>query len=269
MDNPAEAIERAALEDLHAAASPELRRRLGLEARDQGGAFVSVAAALPASAIVVNRALGLGLAAPASEETVDAIVATYRAAGAARYFVHLHPDARPAEIGAWLEARGLERTRGWQKFVRGHEPVPEPATDLAIREVGPEHARDFAAIVCDAFDLGEAAVPWLAALPGRARWHVFMSFEGETPAGAGALFLEGDRAWTDFGATAPAFRRRGSQSALLRRRLRFALDRGCREIFTCTGEEVPGDPQHSYANILKAGFREDYLRANHAPPKAG
>lgn len=267
MHNPAEEIERAALEDLHAAAPPELRERLGLEGRAVGAAFVSVAAALPASAIVLNRALGVGLAAPETGETVDAILGTYRAAGARRYFVNVHPDARPAELGAWLEARGLERTRGWQKFVRGREPVPKPTTDLAIREVGPEHADAFATIVCDAFDLGQAAVPWLATLPGRARWHVFMSFEGETPAGAGALFIDGDRAWTDFGATAPAFRRRGSQSAVLGRRLEFALDRGCREIFTCTGEDVPGDPQHSYANILKAGFREDYLRANYAPPK--
>lgn len=267
MPHPAEEIERAALEDLHAAAPAEVRAALGLEARRIGAASVSIAAALPASAVVVNRALGAGVDAPETEETVAAIVDAFRAAGAARWFVHVHPEARPAEIPAWLEARGLERTRGWMKFVRGTEPVPEPATDLAIREVGPEWAEAFARIVCDAFDLGQAAEPWLAALPGRDRWHVFMSFEGDTPAGAGALFIDGDRAWTDFGATAPAFRRRGSQSALLRARLRLALDRGCHAIHTCTGEEVPGDPQHSYANILKTGFREDYARANYAPPK--
>ncbi len=215
------------------------------------------------------------MAAPAREADAEAIVAAYRDAGVARYFVHLHPEARPDGIATWLEARGLARARGWQKFefvrafLRAREPVPEPATDLAIRRIGPEHAEAFGAIVCDAFDLGEAAVPWLAALPGRERWHCFMSFEGDTPAGAGALFIDGGRGWTDFGATAPAFRRRGSQSALLAARLRFALDAGCTAIHTCTGEAVPDDPQHSYANILKAGFREDYLRANLAPPKAG
>jgi hypothetical protein len=40
---------------------------------------------------------------------------------------------------------------------------------------------------------------------------------------------------------------------------------GCRKIFTCTGVSVPGDPQHSYNNILKAGFKEDYIRENYAP----
>lgn len=269
MDHRAEEIERAALADLHAAAPPELRARLGLKGREIGQAFVSVAAALPASAIVVNRALGAGLGAAETEATVEEMLGVYRRAGVGRFFVHVHPEARPAGLAGWLEARGLERARGWQKFVRGREPVPEPATDLAIREVGPEHGSAFAAIVADAFDLGEAAVPWLAALPGRPRWHVFMSFEGEAPAGAGALFIDGEAGWTDFGATAPAFRRRGSQAALLCHRVRFALERGCRALYTCTGEAVPGDPQHSYANILKAGFREDYLRANYAPPRQG
>ena len=94
-----------------------------------------------------------------------------------------------------------------------------------------------------------------------------MTFDGEVPAGTGALFIDGKLAWTDFGATAPGFRQRGSQSALLRHRVQFALDRGCRQVFTCTGESVPGDPQHSYSNILKAGFKEDYVRPNYAPPK--
>lgn len=47
-----------------------------------------------------------------------------------------------------------------------------------------------------------------------------------------------------------------------------ALDLGCREMYTCTGEAVPGDPQHSFKNIAKAGFTETYVRDNYAPPKA-
>jgi hypothetical protein len=33
-------------------------------------------------------------------------------------------------------------------------------------------------------------------------------------------------------------------------------------VITETGEAVPGDAQHSYKNILKAGFRELYSRKN-------
>ncbi len=267
MQSLAEEIERAALEDLHDAAPPELRASLGIESRIIGSAFVSIASALPASAIVINRAIGLGIQAPETEDTIREIVEMYRAAGVTRYFVQVHPDAQPRQIGDWLRECGLERARGWQKFCRGRDPVPEPRTDLTIREIGPSDGAASAAILSDAFDLGDEARPWLARLPARDRWHIFMTFDGEAPAGTGALFIDGDIAWTDFGATAPAFRRRGSQTALLRHRVQFALDHGCRQIFTCTGEAVPGDPQHSYSNILKAGFKEEYVRLNYAPPR--
>jgi len=267
MLHPAEELERAALEDLHTAATPELRRRLGIEGLAIGGAFVSIAAALPASAIVINRAIGIGLEAPESEATIGEIVDAYARAGIARYFIQLHPEAKPRQIADWLRARGLEKARGWQKFSRGREAVPAARTDLAIREIGPADAEASAMILSDAFDLGDQARPWLASMPGRKRWHVFMSFDGDQPAGTGALFIDGDAGWIDFGATAPHYRLRGSQSALLRHRLQYALDHGCSRLFTCTGEEVPGDPQHSYSNILKAGFREGYVRLNYAPPR--
>ncbi len=265
MQSSAEEIERAALEDLHEAATPELRASLGIDSRTIGSAFVSMARALPTSAIVINRAIGLGVRTPETEDTIREIVAAYRSAGVARYFVQVHPDARPQQLGGWLLEHGLERARGWQKFSRGRDPVPDPRTDLTIREIGASHGAEMAAILSDAFDLGDRARPWLARLPARDRWRIFMTFDGDSPAGTGALFIDGDLAWTDFGATAPAFRQRGSQSALLRHRVQYALDRGCRQVFTCTGEAVPGDPQHSYSNILKAGFKEDYVRPNYAP----
>ncbi len=267
MEFEAEALERAALADLQAAATPQLVEDLKLRALSIGSALVSIAGGLPASAIVINRAIGLGLSAPETEDSVGALVAANRGAGIGRYFVQRHPAAQPAQLVDWLVSAGLQKVRGWQKFGRGREAAPIIETDLGIEQIGPEHGAAFGRIVCDAFDLGDEAVPWLAQLPGRPGWHVFMSFDGDAPAGAGTVFIEDGLAWFDFGATAPAHRRRGSQSALLARRVQHALDLGCRRLFTCTGEDVPGDPQHSYKNILRAGFREDYLRENYAPPK--
>ena len=267
MDFEAEDIERAALADLQAAATPQLVDELRLQALSIGAGLVSLAGGLPASAIVINRAIGLGLSRPETEDSVGKMVAAYRDAGVQRYFVQRHPVAQPAELADWLVAAGLQKVRGWQKFSRGRDAAPRVETDLRIERVGPERGAAFGRIVCDAFDLGQDAAPWLARLPGRPGWQVFMTFDGERPAGAGSLFIQDGLAWFDFGATAPAYRRRGSQSALLARRVQHALDAGCRKLFTCTGEDVPGDPQHSYRNILKAGFQEDYLRENYAPPK--
>lgn len=262
-----EEIERLALEDLHAAATPQLRAKLGIKGQVIGGGFVSVAARLPASAIVINRAIGLGLGARESEETVRQVIEAYTQPGIARFFVQVHPEAQPAALPRMLEAQGLQKARGWQKFARGRDPVSAHRTDLRVKLIDSEHAAASAKIACDGFDLGDIAQPWLALLPTCDRWHVFMAFDGDQPAGTGAIFIDGDIAWTDFGATAPAFRKRGAQFALLAARITFALDHGCKQIFTCTGEDVPGDPQHSYSNIVRCGFKETYVRANYAPPR--
>jgi GNAT superfamily N-acetyltransferase len=262
-----EALERAALEDVYRAAPAGVAERLGIRPCNSGAAFVGLAGGLPASAIVLNRTIGLGLGTPASEASVREIVAAYAAAGIARYFVHCHPRSAPERLPAWLRAAGLEKARSWQKFERPPEPPAMASTDLEIRQVGREHGEDFARIACHAFDLGGVAVPWLAELPGRPDWHVFMSFAGDAPAGTGAIFVRDGLAWFDFAATAPEFRRRGSQGALLARRIRHALALGCRKLLTCTGKAVPGDPQHSYRNLLKAGFRETCVRENYAPPR--
>lgn len=263
-----EAVERAALEDMVAAAPGDLATRLGIEGVEVGTAYVSLAAGLPASAVVANRTIGLGLGRPARREEVAEIVRRYREAGVARYFLHLHPDARPAEIAQWCEAEGLEQARAWVKFARGREAPPEAPSDLEIRLAGPAEAPVIGAIVADAFDLGPEAAPWLAALVGRPGWRIYAGMDGDTPVGSGAMFVRDGVAYLDWGATAPAARGRGCQSAILRARVLDALDLGCDVIATETGVEVPGDPQHSYSNILRAGFRPEVTRANLAPPRA-
>ena len=104
-----------------------------------------------------------------------------------------------------------------------------------------------------------------AGLANDDRWYLFVSYEGDTPAGAGSLFIDGNVGWLEWGATDPNFRRRGSQAAIMAARLSLAAEQGCDYVFTETGEAVEGDPQHSYKNILKAGFEESVLRLNYAP----
>jgi GNAT superfamily N-acetyltransferase len=260
-----EDIERAELVDLHAGPPAALRDRLGLRLEEVGGALVSVAAAVPS--ILINRTVGLGLHETASPETVGRIVDRYRAAGIARYFVQLVPDARPPELRDVLSAAGLEKARGWMKFIRGPAPAPDVTSPLAVRKIGPERASDFARIAVAGFDLPEAAEPLIAALISRPGWHLYMSFLGDTPAGTGAMLVQGGVAHLDWGVTHPDFRRRGGQSAVLAERIRDAIAMGCDLLVTTTGEAVPGDPQHSYGNILRAGFEEAYLRENWAPPR--
>ena len=260
-----ERMERAMISELHAAAPDAVREALGLSLETVEGADAAVATGDPS--ILLNRAIGLGVEAPASPEAPAALKAHYAAAGIGRYFAHVHPEAEPAELCTWLEAEGFTPYRRWAKFARGREAPPTPDSDLRVERIGPEHARDFGRIVAGGFDLTEAAGAALGPLTDRSGWHLYMTFAGDVPAGTGALYVRDDVGWLDFGATDPTHRRRGSQRALLARRIADALDLGCRILFTETGEAVEGDPQHSYHNIEWAGFRPVVLRDNYVPSR--
>lgn len=262
---PAERLERLALEELHAAAPAPVRERLGLRTAVVGTALCSVAE--HDANILLNRVIGLGVGAPAERENVEQILEVYRRSGGHRFFLHRHHEARPPELVDWLVEAGLEKTRGWMKFERGVEPPPHVETTLRVERIGPEHASDFGRIVATGFDMTGAAGEVIARLNGRPGWHQFMTFDGDTPAGTGVLFVNGELGWLDMGATLPDFRGRRSQQAIMAERIRHAAGLGCRTLYTTTGEEVPGDPQLSYANILKLGFHESYLRENYAPPR--
>lgn len=258
-----EAIESEALAELHRAAPATSRAEMGLRLEEFDG--IRVSAATHGCNIVVNRAIGLGLSTPATAKHIRRIRSIYEEAGVSRYFVHLSPEGQPEPLTELAEELGLVRDRAWMKFARSDIPVAQRITELEIREIGPEHADDFGRIAGDAFDLEEVAWPMLAGLVGRPGWHIFMSFSGTIPAGVGTLFVKDGVGWTDWGATDPAFRRQGSQSALLTRRIAHAIELGCSLIGTCTGEAVPGEYQASYLNIQRCGFEEAGLRENYSP----
>ena len=260
---PGEQLEAEAMRALHDGANETTRRRLGLELKSINGAWVSMARHDPS--ILLNRVVGLGLTEPATRDGIDDILAAYRETGVGRFFLHGHPAAQPEDLPTLLTTAGLKPHRRWMKFKRGPQPAPEPQSDLTVRAIKPSEAADFGRIVAPSFDLSPEAAGLFSGLVGQAGFHLYGSFDGKRLAGTGVLYINGQRAWLDWGATDPAFRGRGSQRAVLAQRIRDAIDAGCTELITTTGEAVAGDPQHSYHNIEWAGFRPDYLRDNWVP----
>jgi len=258
-----EQIEAEALTEFHRAATPDLKASAGLELHHVDGCRASLMRR--GGNIVINRCIGFGLEQPGTVETIKTIRQIYADAGVARYFLHLSSEGAPQPLTEPAERAGLIRDRAWMKFVREDLPVAQRITALEVREIDRDHAADFGRIASGAFGLGAPAAEILAGLVGRSGWHVFMSFDGATPVGTGALFVKDGVAWTDWAATRPEYRRRGSQSALLARRVAVAVDLGCDLIGTCTGEAVPGDEQASYQNLLRCGFEEAGLRENYSP----
>ena len=226
-----------------------------------GGALCTCFEATPGSALL-NRALGLGLAAPATHADLDEIKAFFADRGLA-YGIPLTPHAQPAELPDWLEAHGLRRGYAWTKFARGPESAPAVETDLRVEELGADRGDVFAAVFVRAYGTPEVMRPLLARAPGSIGWRCFAAFDGETPAATGALFVTGNVGWLGVAGTLPEFRGRGAQGALLAGRIEAGRGAGCETLVTETGEPVDGKPGGSYRNLVRAGFEPVYVRQNY------
>lgn len=258
-----EVIESQALEAWFRAAAAAEEGTFRWTRLRQGDAICYASATEPS--ILVNRVLGIGSEYRPTLDQLTNIQRLYTNAGISRFFLHVIPDQIGDDHAELLSAAGYEKYRGWMKFERGQGDVGDIATDLAIGRIGPEHAGAFASIAGDAFDFTADFQPALAALANDHNWHLYMGFAGDTPACTGGLYMKDGVGYLDFGATHPDYRRRGGQTSLLNTRIRAALDAGCSSIVTMTGEAVPGDEQHSYHNIQRAGFKGAYLRENWIP----
>jgi hypothetical protein len=262
-----ELAEIEAFRDFYRAAPASLLDLHAIEvARLAGGICMSCRGFEPTP--VFRRVAGLGVGSVANEDDLSAIL--HHMAGRDQpYCVNVTPHARPVALARWLGQRGFTRGYAWMKFFRPCAEPSEVSTDLDIRVAGKDCGEAFAVVVTDGYGLSPELRPWLAALPGRENWICVLAYLDDLPVGAGAAYLDGDCAWLGFGATLSVFRHRGSQSAILARRLKEAADRGARLAVVETGEWVPGTPSRSYRNILRAGFREAYLRENYLSPLEG
>ena len=261
---PAELIEIEAMRDLLAAAPRSLAARYGLALREIGGATCLALAACP-ELLLLNRAMGLGLAVPATEGGLDQIVRFYASSGVP-WMVPLGPGARPPQLAAWLEARGFAPGYAWMKFERGAEPPLAVHTDLRVEAAEPKHADAFARTFLSGYGAPAGLAGLVAALVGRPGWHCFVAFDGGEPAATGALYARGALCWLGAAATHPEYRRRGAQGALLAARIRRAAELGCTTLVTETGERTDARPSVSYRNILRSGFAEAYVRPNFVSP---
>jgi GNAT superfamily N-acetyltransferase len=255
-----EGVERRAWQDLARAFPGPLGQALGLEVDEIGGALFLLVSKLPV--FQFNWLAGAGLGGDGGDSIAEA-VRRFRRAGQRKFFVQIPPgpNARACEARA-REAGLVEHPLAWAKFCRPTAGAPVASTPLDIREVGPDDRDLFGSTGIAAFGMPPALAPWLSQIVGRPGWHAYLSFSGTEPAGAAALYADGDLAWLGIGATRPEMRRRGGQSALLARRIADAGRLGASYAVTETGVPQPGQPAPSHANILRAGFEVAYVRPN-------
>lgn len=227
-----------------------------------GSAWISMIPAL--DQVFFNRVNGLGLESPATEGLLDEGLGVLESAGCRNYMVQLSPAAQPPELPAWLKLRGLAFRNNWAKMVRGNEPPPAAQTNLRIERIGPESADAFGRIALESFEMSPVLLPFMSCHVGMPGWLHYLGFDAARPVSAAAMFISGDVAWLGFGSTLASHRGRGAQGALFARRIADGLAAGCKWFVTETGEDTPEDPNPSYRNMLRAGFKLAYMRPNFA-----
>jgi len=261
-----ERVEREAWLDLFSVAPPEVIDSLGIRFAHLPAA--AVFAAREAPLVEFNRALGLGLEQPVTEEALERVTAWLRANCSSARALQLAPPVLSEAVLNWMHKSGLQvEGAGWMKFWRSPSPVPDPpsSTTLVLRSAQPGDAADFGAVVQAGFGAPPPFANWFSGLVGRPKWRIYLAYDGRDPVASGALFIESGWAWVGIAATLPAYRRRGAQTALLSRRISDGLAAGVIGFTGETSEPVPGQQasQTSYRNLLRAGFCAAYTRPNY------
>jgi hypothetical protein len=197
---------------------------------------------------------------PEDTELVPAIVDHYRAAGVRPWF-ELVPHRQFERLSAALAAAGA-RHLDFLVVLERELPAPPPGplpAGVAIAEVGPDD-EDFARVLPLGHDVPaehrDAAIERTrvqARIEGARR---YVATADGTPAAAAVLFEAGGMAYLANASTLEAFRRRGCQGALIRRRLADAHADGYERVSVITGWG-----SQSHANLARAGFRAAYNKA--------
>jgi hypothetical protein len=261
----AQRIEEAVYVDIVEAAPAAYARANGLRTERIAGATCFACQGLPG--FLFNRVLRLGTERAASESDVDGISDWMREHAAAKYNYGLDPNAQPASLSESLRARGLSPSGGGLARFWRDASVPAAPVDCpyVAQEVGVESQAEFGQTVQETFGFPPGFAEWMAALPGRAKWHTYVAHDGRTPVGVGALYVDQGTAWLGITGTIAAYRRGGVQSLLLARCIDDAIAIGVDGIHVETGHPAPGDTAGpSYRNILRAGFELLFVREEFA-----
>ena len=208
-----------------------LAKKKGVELVPIGDAVAALSRSEP-ELDFVNRIYG-------TPPSLAEALAPYRAAGLRPWF-ELPPGSEALERE--LVAAGAER---FDDHVTLAGPPEAPEPELDVREVEPElFARTFVR-AAGAPDEARASVE---------RWNarLYVAFVEGEPAAAGALTFHEGVGHLANAATIPELRRRGAQTALIRRRLRDAAAAGCTLVSTGTSNAI------SRRNLERGGLRPVY-----------
>ncbi|MEV4343582.1 GNAT family N-acetyltransferase [Actinoplanes sp. NPDC049596] len=207
----------------------------------------------------------LGFTAPVTAGLIDEVLDFYREQKNDLAVLQIAPDALPTGWDDICATRGLRAGAEMVKLVAQIDDVaPAPATPaLRVGPVGPQDVADWARLITTAFGMTAPGLVEMVATAGTAsRFQPFGVWIDDTLVAGGQLFITGDVASLNTGATAAEFRGRGAQTALIHARIEAARAAGCRIVVAETGRPSPGQNNPSLNNMRRAGLQPVYARRN-------
>lgn len=169
----------------------------------------------------------------------------------------------------WLEETGHQRGGGRTKLVRGAAPPARPRSNgiEVIARDGPNEDEGFP----DPFVESMGMPPWAATfffdLPGTEGWRCYVAVEGDEAVAYVAMLIHGGVAELALASNGRAQRESDGQALLLCHCIEDAAAAGCRAIFAEVPEFDPEPLSASRENLVKAGFRQAFVRPDWRPPR--
>lgn len=252
-----DAVERQAFMALYADAPPEL----GAGVHHEGPVLATWLPGCddPGFSCVFDFALAWDL-----DQVVERLADVLREHNAPVLAIDTHPDFDPRINEQWFLTRGFAPAYGeqvWWRSLVGARFDPTPPEGVRIELAASDDSADFARVLNVGFGeepdggLGRA----FAARIGKPGWLHYLVLVDGKPGAASALYMHDAVADFFVASTMPWARRRGAQTALIRRRLCDAQQFGC-ELATAQSVLDNASPR----NFARHGFAEIYERTIYA-----
>ncbi|MGH3170928.1 MAG: hypothetical protein ACRDN0_34285 [Trebonia sp.] len=260
-----EGIQAEAYAETGDAAPAALKAALGIRVRRIGG---GVALAMPHDPTRWwSKTLGVGFEEPVTGSLVERVIDLYRWQGMPSATLMIAPSALPPDWADICARLGLREQSRIIKLVgdlrkTGSAAPTRLADGLRVGTVPPGQVDEAAAVLFAGMEFPAFMSGLVAGLYGRPGWHLFGVFEGDAVIAAGNLFVHETVALLFGGATLPAARGRGAQTALIAARIAAARELGCDWVTADTWPEAPGKHNPSLHNMLRAGMSVHYLRSS-------
>ena len=211
-----------------------------------------------------NKALGFGFAELVTRDLIDRVIDFYKSERSPRAVLQIAPEVLPTNWDEICRSHDIREDSRWFKLTCSVDHFrPIERTTLRVGPVGPDDVDAWARTTLRGFGMPvEGLAEMFAASASNPTFHPFAAWDGDEIVATANLFVDGEIASLNAGATLPSHQNRGAQSALIAARGKHAIAAGCRWLVAETGEPAEGAVNPSLNNLVRAGLQPRYARQN-------